>query len=244
MTTRKKLTAALLTAGIIATGGLAAADSVAAAGISGANQAREKALQKVPNAVVTDVDLERENGEQVYEVTLVKGTKKYEMTLRASDGKTLEYGWEKTAVAANRSRALIGTEKCRQLALNKVKNGTITAISQKTDDGIDLYKVKMTAGKKRYTLEYHARTGALIECKWKLTAASATGSQNGDIGMEKAKQIALKEVPGAQVYKAEYDVDDGVGVYEIEVVKGNYEYEFKIEANSGTILERGKDFRD
>lgn len=243
MTARKKLTA-LLAAGVIVTGGLAATNTVFAARISSADQARQKALQKVPNAVVTDVGSDRENGQQVYEVELVKGSKKYDMTLRASDGKLLEYKWEKTTVNPNRSRSLIGTEKCKKLALNKVKNATVTSVSQKTDDGIDIYKVKLTAGNKRYTLEYHARTGALLEYQWKAAKTSSADSQNGDIGLEKAKQIALKEVPGGKISKAEYDVDDGVAVYGVEVIKGNYEYEFKIEAGSGTILEREKDFID
>lgn len=244
MIMKKNVTAALLAAGVLMTGGLTAAESAAAAGISSANQARQKALQKVPDAIVTDVDLDHENGEQVYEVELVKGSKKYDMTLRSSDGKLLEYGWEKTTVSPGRNRALISEAKCRQLAQNRVKNGTIQSVSQKTDDGIDIYKVKMTAGGKRYTMVYHARTGALTECKWKLVKTAAAGSQTGTIGMEKAKQIALKEVPGGEVYQAEYDVDDGIAVYEIELVKGNYEYEFKIDANTGAILERDKDFMD
>ena len=218
--------------------------STAAAGISSANQAREKALKKVPNAVVTDTDLDTENGEQVYEIELVKGSKKYDITYRASDGKMTEYGWEKTTGSPSRNRAVISEEKCRQLALDRVKNATITAVSQKTDDGIDIYKVKMTAGNKRYTLEYHARTGALTEYKWKLVKTAGSNSQKKDISLEQAKQIALKEVPGAVVYKAEYDIDDGAAVYEIELVSGNYEYEFKIDAGTGTILERDKDLID
>ncbi len=241
----RKATAAILAEGFMLTGSLAAIEGVQAARISDANAARQKALRQVPNASVTDVDLDRENGEQVYDIELVKGTKKYDITYRVSDGKMLEYGWEKTVVSPSRNRGLISTDKCRQLALDKVKNGTITAISQKVDDGIDVYKVKATAGNKRYTLEYHARTGALIECKWKLVAAaSSTGSQNGDIGMEKAKQIALDAVSGGTVIHAEYDMDDGVPVYEIEVVKGNYEYEFKIDANSGAVLEQDRDYMD
>ena len=239
-----KKTAALLAAGFVLAGSLASAQGVLAAKISSAEQARQKALQKVPNAVVTDVDLDRENGQQVYDIELVKGSKKYDLTYRVSDGKMMEYGWEKTAVSPSSGSSVISTQKCRQLALNKVKNGTITAISQKVDDGIDIYKVKITAGNKRYTLEYHARTGALLEYKWKLTASSSSSGQNGKVDMEKAKKIALDAVPGATVYKAESDVDDGVAVYEIELIKGSYEYEFKIDANTGAILEQDKDWRD
>lgn len=243
MKTAKK-TAAFLAAGVVLAGSLTAADSVLAAGIKNAEQARQKALQKVPNAVVTDVDLDHENGQQVYEIELVKGSKKYGLTYRASDGKILEYGWEKTTASPNLSKPLISTEKCRSLALDKVKNGTITAISQKVDDGIDIYKVKITAGNKRYTLEYHARTGALLECKWKLAASASSSGQTGKIDLEKAKQIALDAVPGGTVYQAEYDVDDGIAVYEVEVVKGSYEYEFKIDASTGAILEQDKDYKD
>ncbi len=244
MKTGRKVTAAVLAAGMIFAGSLSDAGNVSAARISNADQARQKALQKVPDASVTDVDLDRDHGAAVYDIELVKGTKKYDLTYRVSDGKLLEYGWEKTAVSPRRSLSLISTDQCRQLALNKVKNGEIISISQKTDDGIDVYKVKMTAGNKRYTLEYHARTGALTECKWKRTAAASSNSGNRDIGLEKAKQIALDAVPGAAVYKAEADTDDGVPVYEIELVKGNYEYEFKIHAESGAILEQEKDRRD
>lgn len=243
MKAEKKIAAAILAAGFFITGSLAGTESVSAARLANADQARQKALRTVPNATVTDVDLDRENGVQVYDIELVKGNKKYDMKCRVSDGKILEYGWEKVSVSPASSRSLISTTKCRQLALDRVKNGKITGISRKTDDGIDVYKVKLTAGNKKYTMEYHARTGALIECKWELTKASTDSSDSG-IGIEKAKQIALKQVPGATVRKAEYDTDDGVAVYEIELVKGNYEYEFKIHASSGKILEQDKDLRD
>lgn len=242
----KRITAAVIAAGMILMGGLSGADSISAARLSSADQAKQKALQKVPNATVTDVDLDRDNGQQVYDVELVKGSKKYDLTFRASNGKLIEYGWEKVSVSPSRNRSLIGKEKCRQLALKRVKNGKNLSISQKTDDGVDVYKVKVTSGNKRFTMEYHARTGALIECKWKLTQTQAVSSNSEarDIGIEKAKQIALNAVPGADVYKAEADTDDGVPVYEIELVKGNYEYEFKIHANTGEILEQEKDRRD
>lgn len=241
MKTGKNTAAAALAAGIVLTGILAAADSVSAAKITSEEQARQKALQKVPNASVTDIDLDREDGTQIYEIELVKGTKKYDLVYRVSDGKLLEYGWEKVSVSPAGSRSMISTDKCRKLALDKVKNGKITSISQKTDDGIDIYKVKMTAGNKLYTLKYHARTGALTECKWEIAVPASSGS---DIGLEKAKQTALNEVPGASVYKAEADTDDGVRVYEIELVKGDYEYEFKIDAGTGKIIEQDRDRRD
>lgn len=209
-------------------------------------QAQKMALEKVPGATVTDADRDYENGVLVYEIELVKGNKTYDLTYRASDAKLIEYEWEKKYVGASKNKAIIGESKCRQLAEKKVPNGTILSISQKMDDGIDIYKVKMKVGGKSYTLKFHARTGALIEYKWKVkaTASSSSNEGKGYIGLSKAMSIAKNAVPGAAIIKAEFDMDDGVPVYEIEMIKGKYEYELKIHAETGKILEKEKDWID
>lgn len=239
----KKSTMVLLAVCFMFIGVLVSTDNAYAAKITSTSQAKKQALKKVPKATIIDVDRGYENGVLVYEIDLVKGKKKYNIMYRASDGKILEYGWEKKSVSASRKKALIGKSKCKKLALKLVKNGKIVSCTKKVDDGIDIYNVKMTAGNKRYTLKYHARTGTLIDYEWKLTTTSSnTGSTY--IGISKAKQIALAAVPGATVVKAEFDMDDGVPVYEVKLIMGNYEYEFKIHAKTGAILEQEKDWND
>lgn len=242
----KKITMALLTVCFMAAGALGWTQNAYAAKINSSDEAKKIALDKVPNATVTDIDRSHENGVLVYEVELVKGNLKYDITYRASNAKIIEYGWEKISVKPNSSKALISKSKCRRLAKKKVEGGTIRSITKKYDDGIDLYKVKMYTKNKSYTLKFHARTGALIDYEWKLKTVVSTSAntENGFIGLDKAKQTALNQVPGAAVVKAEFDTDDGVPVYEIELVKGNYEYEFKIDAKTGTILEQEKDWND
>ena len=44
--------------------------------------------------------------------------------------------------------------------------------------------------------------------------------------------------------KAKRDTDDGIKVYEIELVQGMYEYDVKIDAKTGKILEFEKDIDD
>ncbi len=236
----KFLTVCLTAAGI-----LSFTQSAYAAKLQNINDARAKALQKVPNATITDADQDYEKGVLVYDIELVKGNKKYDIMYRASDAKILEYEWESIVVRPS-SSAMISESKCRSLAQQKVKKGTIVSITQKYDDGIEIYKVKMTKGSKTYTLKYHGRTGALLSYDWELkSSASTPGSSTSKyIGLKKAKRIALNSVPGATVVKAEFDTDDGVPVYEIELIKGSYEYEFKIHAQTGAILEQEKDWND
>lgn len=71
---------------------------------------------------------------------------------------------------------------------------------------------------------------------------ASTGASSADIGVEKARSIALAQVSGASssdIFKAERDYDDGRLEYEIEIVYGGYEYDFEIDGASGTII--GKD---
>lgn len=220
-------------------------NSVSAAKIKNERQAIKLAKKEVPNAEITEIDRDYEDGVLVYEIELVKGSKKYNITYRASNGKKLAYSWEKMYVSPKRSKAMISKSTCRRLAKKKVKSGTILSLTRKIDDGVDIYKVKMKSGSKQYTLEYHARTGSLIEYEWKLKTYSHTGNTGkGYIGVEKAKAIALAKVPGATIVKAEFDTDDGVPIYEIELVKGNYEYDFEIHAKTGEILKQETDWND
>lgn len=247
MKKRAITTKALLAVCCILAGLLLSSDSIQAAKIKNDAQAVKKAQKDVPNAQITEIDLDYEKGELVYEIQLVKGTKKYDITYCASNGKKLSFSWEKLYVSPQYGKALISREKCQSLAKKKVKKASVLSIARKTDDGVDIYKVKLKAGRKQYTLEYHARTGKLIEFEWELKQSSpgkSGNSRKGYIGVEKAKEIALAKVPGATVVKAEFDKDDGVPIYEVELVKGPYEYDFEIHAKTGKILKQEQDWND
>ena len=66
---------------------------------------------------------------------------------------------------------------------------------------------------------------------------NVSSSQN--VTMEKAKSIALAQVPGANQShfgKIELDHDHGRAVYEIEIFYNNSKYEFDIDASTGEII--------
>lgn len=212
---------------------------VSAKSITSVYQAKRLAREKVKGATVTEVDKDYEQGELVYEVTLVKGKKEYDLTYRASDAKLISYSWEIQSIYISKGKGkIISKSKCRQLAKKEVSGGSITSLVKKRSDGIDVYKVKMKKGSKKYELTFHARTGKLLEYEWELTTKSSSSKY---IGTAKAKEIALKEVGGGHVTKVEFDMDDGVPVYEVEIIKGEYEYDVEIHAKTGKVLEVDKD---
>lgn len=203
--------------------------------ITGPGAAKKLAKSKVKSAVVTEVDTDYENGGLVYEVSLSKGKREYNLKYRASNGKLLEYEWETEGIIKQyRSRKNMSKSKIKKKAKKYVKKAKITSTRLKYDDGLAEYKVKLKKGSKKYSLTYHAKTGKLLEYKWEIVKKT---SSNKYIGVPKAKSIAKKKVPGATIIKVEYDKDDGVPVYDVEMMKGSVEYELKIHAKTGKILE-------
>ena len=56
------------------------------------------------------------------------------------------------------------------------------------------------------------------------------------ISEQQAKDIALKETQGGQITKFKLDRENGRMVYEIEVMNGNIEKDYEIDAETGAIV--------
>ena len=202
--------------------------------ISSLSAAKKMAKMKVKKAVITEAGTDYDKGTLVYEIELFKGSREYNLKYRASDGKLLEYQWELKSAAYSRAKKVSET-KIRKKAASKVKKAKILSVLLDADDDDYEYKVIMKKGTKKYKLVYHAGNGKLLEYGWEENVKQAKKASN--IGLKKAKAIAAKKVPGGRVVKAEFDHDDGLPVYEIEMKKDWLEYEIKIHAQTGKILE-------
>lgn len=80
-----------------------------------------------------------------------------------------------------------------------------------------------------------------ITVKTKSASSTSASTSDGLITVAKAKSIALDKAgvsaSDAVFTKVEKDKDDGVYVYEIEFVAGDYEYELEIRATDGKVLD-------
>lgn len=212
--------------------------------ISSFSAAKKAALKKVPSATIKEIDTDMENGKLVYEVELYKKNKEYTLKYRASDGKLMEYGWEiMHPSVTNQNKKNLSRKTIKKKALKQVKKAKVRSIRLKYDDGMAQYKVKLTKGSKKYELVYNSKTGKLLEYEWEITSTKSA-SKVKYIGVEKAKSIAQKKAPKATIVKVEFEKDDGVPVYEIEMIEGIYEYDVKIHAKTGKILEFEKEIDD
>lgn len=205
--------------------------------------AKQAAKKQVPSAQVTKAEMDTDHGTTVYEVSLHKGSKEYNLKFRASDGKLMEYEWELPNTSYSiQNRKNLTQSKIKKKALNQVKNARVKSVVLKTDDGLQEYNVALTKGKYQYKLLYNAKNGKLLEYERKLVSSGSSSSSK--ISEKKARSIALTKAPGASITKVELDNDDGILTYEIELRKGTYEYDVKIDAKTGNVLEFETDIDD
>lgn len=142
------------------------------------------------------------------------------------------------------SAAVLTEEDAKNIALTDagVTEADVTGIRIKleTDHGIQEYEVEFYAGNLEYDYDIDAATGQIRSKDTDIETDFPT-IQPGSVTITQAEAIALvlEKVPGA----AESDVrihlesDDGRRVYEGSLVLDQTEYDFEIDAETGSFLE-------
>lgn len=238
MKKRSRIVTIFLTVCLVMANAVCVPQAVSARNPVTEQQVKRLAKKQIKGGIIVEMDQEYEKGVLVYEIQMLKGKKEYELTYRASDGKLISYGWEMQSYYVRRGRGgIISAEKCRRLVKKQISNVKIISTVLKRSHGVDIYKVKAQKGTKKYELKFHARTGKLLEYEWELTVKKNNGGGKNYISGEQAKKAALARTGGGTVVKVKFEMDHGVPVYEVEVIKGELEYEIKIHARTGKILE-------
>ena len=147
--------------------------------------------------------------------------------------------------------ASITAERAREIALNHAgltaSQVTFARADLDRDDGRLVYDVEFyTSDYKEYDYEIDASTGAVLSYDYDAEHYSrpsngGSTSTGAAISEARAREIALAQVSGAadsNIRKVELDRDDGRLQYEVKIVYNNMEYDFDIDASTGTILSR------
>lgn len=220
---RKILAAAVLSAAVIS--------GVFTGCGNGSDIGRDAALEvALGDAGVSESDAtrlrvseDRDDGRKVYEIRFDVADKEYDYEIQASNGAILSSDIETVENYAglqgdgtqNNNASQNGTDQTS--ASNRGADQTTTAGNQ-ANQGQNTQK----------------QTGNQNQ------GNAGNGTSSGPaLSQNEAIQIALQRVSGAteQDVRIELDWDDGRCKYEGEIIYNNIEYDFEIDANSGTILE-------
>ena len=121
----------------------------------------------------------------------------------------------------------------------KAADATITKSKLDYEDGRQVYDIEWYAGGAKYDYEIAADTGEIISSAYEEKTMGAD-SKNITVSEADAKKTALDRVSGAtdrDIYEWKLDYDDGRPEYEGKIIYGGTEYEFTIDAATGSVME-------
>ena len=121
----------------------------------------------------------------------------------------------------------------------KAADATITKSKLDYEDGRQVYDIEWYAGGAKYDYEIATDTGEIISSAYEEKTMGAD-SRNVTVREADAKKTALDRVSGAtdkNLYEWKLDYDDGRPEYEGKIIYGGTEYEFTIDASTGSVME-------
>ena len=154
----------------------------------------------------------------------------------------------------NASGTDVTLETAKNTALSdagvKASDATFTKSALDYDDGHKVYDIEFYTSTHEYDYEVSAETGKItkrdveafrVNQDTQGNNTSNSGDTGNYIGVEQAKSIAVSHaglsVESVTFKKAKFERDDGHTVYEVEFLNNGIEYEYTIDAVSGSIME-------
>ncbi|WP_350656338.1 PepSY domain-containing protein [Psychrobacter sp. S1-30-MNA-CIBAN-0213] len=109
------------------------------------------------------------------------------------------------------------------------------------------YEVEFVSNGTAYEVKIDANTGKVLKTEQekldKEDMAEYSAMKQAKVTLTSAMQKAAQSVNG-KVISAEFELEKGQSVYDVEVVKGNQIYDVSIDANTGKVLSSQVDVED
>ena len=128
-------------------------------------------------------------------------------------------------------------------------NAKFTKSKLDRDNGRYEYEIEFIADNKEYEYTVDAYTGKILDKETASRVNQSTDSQTSAlISIDKARSIALDHagLKASEVVfeKVKLEKEHGRYEYEVEFSKGNIEYEYTINAKTGTVIDFDKEYND
>ena len=228
-------------------------------------EAQEAAL-KAADIVAADADISATTLSEVagvacYKVEFTSGEYAYAYTINAETGAVMEMSSQEQNAQASGTQTetadpaapapaqnATGTGTVDEAAAQKIAlehagvkaaDATITKSKLDYEDGRQVYDIEWYAGGAKYDYEIATDTGEIISSAYEEKTMGAD-SKNVTVSEADAKKTALDRVSGAtdkDLYEWKLDYDDGRPEYEGKIIHGGTEYEFTIDAATGSVME-------
>lgn len=226
----------------------------------GMEKAKELVVSRAPGAIITELELELDDGRAVYEGEAYTEVYLYDFELDARSGEFRQWEEEKRTSGQTTPSAgqdLISYDRAVEIVLQRLPGASIEKGKQDTENGRPVWEIDLKKGEYRYDATVDASTGEIIQWEEEkvgggstvgttgttstakngtTSAPTSTGGTSRYIGLDRAVELAKAQVPGSQHMEAKWEEDDGRIYYEVTLVKGDMEYEIELDAVTGAVL--------
>ncbi len=229
-------------------------------------EAKKKALAAagVKDAAFIKCEPDEDDGRLSYEIEFRAGGIEYEYVIDAVSGEILEENVDIDRRPETDTQRKLSAAEAKDKALAhagvKANEARILKAALDYEDGVPVYEVEFVVGRVEYEYTVHAGTGEILSCEKdtdddvtdkpavKPTETKPSDTATPTLTAAEAEAIALNHAgikrADARFEPTELDRDDGRTVYEVSFRVGQIEYEYEIDAVSGTILSHEKEIDD
>lgn len=192
------------------------------------------------------VSKDEDDGRTVYEVHFSNEYSEYDYEVKASNGDILKTDMKQTA-QNNSQMQQVQSE-------GQVQPEEQMQPEEQVQPEEQMQSEELVQVNQQVSLEGQANQPAQTESEIQVNQPAAANQNNSSqpsansniqITREEAVKLALDRVPGAaeQNLRIKLDYDDGYYKYEGDIIYDQKEYEFEIDANTGTFLEWSEETR-
>lgn len=140
-------------------------------------------------------------------------------------------------INANVAQAnVISVDQARSIALEKVGGGQVVKTELDYEKHGAEYEVLVVQGEMKYEVDINAYNSSVIKIEKRPIDQIKIAVTSDMISPAKAKEYAINQTGTGVVVDCELEYEDGVAIYEVEVMKDNVKYEYTINAVTSAIL--------
>lgn len=185
-----------------------------------------------------------------YKIEFMDAVCSYEYKIDAASGTILSYEINYNTFYNNSDQNRMTIEAVKERVLTEI-NGTAESVTFKKCDlemeyGIWIYDIECYRAQEKFELEVDAVSGRILEFEREAFAAQKDPIQNQGLTIGEAVNMVLERVPGATRgnIKIEEDIENYQKIYEGEIKYNGYEYEFEIDAATGSWIKWEQEWDD
>ncbi|MDE7230160.1 MAG: PepSY domain-containing protein [Oscillospiraceae bacterium] len=208
--------------------------------------------------------LELDGGIREYEIEFTADSHEYEYSVNAVSGEIIKFSMENISLpseSGSNSESVSSSDsqqdperiteaQAKDIALKhagiSASAVTFTKSKLELDNGIWEYEIEFIANSREYEYTINAVSGTIISFESESIPQQSDSGSNSQQGSERiteaqAKDIALRHAgvssSAVTFTKSKLELDNGIWEYEIEFFAGGSEFEYKLNAVTGAVLE-------